>query len=607
MFNEKNKWVIGKAFRFCGKYIIIYIMILISAAAFSFAINLVNKSIINELSSRIGLDGVGTTFIVLACIYMCIYFMEKTNGFIITFGSNFFKYRVDMIFHKLFMWRSNNTPQIKFYDNEFMEKYSFVGGNTSKISSFLSNLFMVIFVNAATVIFSIILFAMYEPSLIIYAVLITAGTISIDSYVSAKEYDLDKQQIEEQRFHDYYKSILTDKSSAKELRLYGTFRYFLNKWERVYNKLRIQKLNLAIKKTKLENLYTFVRIICRALAIVILIYGTYMKKYDIGTFVLLFGLIESCANQASNLSFVLAKGAYKDVKYLSDYYDYVAPLSNKEIEAILKGSETDGNLYFGPFEELSLENVSFRYEGSEKDAVHNVSFTLKKGEIVSLLGYNGSGKTTLSKIINGSLAPTSGIIKLNGIEINDSNRNKIFAYFGNTPQEFSRFSVSIRDYVGLGWIELIDNKPALEKAYNKADINDLITSYEARDLTMLGKEYDDEGIDLSGGQWQKLAIASGFMGDPEILLMDEPTASIDPLKEEEMIDTFNRETRNLTTIFISHRIGFARLADRIVMMKDGIIEEDGSHEKLVAQNGYYAKLFNTQKNLYEGGEEVYEA
>jgi ATP-binding cassette subfamily B protein len=150
----------------------------------------------------------------------------------------------------------------------------------------------------------------------------------------------------------------------------------------------------------------------------------------------------------------------------------------------------------------------------------------------------------------------------------------------------------------LGSIKDKFDEEKLFDAYKKAGILPLINKYKDKDRTVLGKEYDEEGVDLSGGEWQSLVIASAYMGEPEILLMDEPTASIDPLKEMELIGNLRENLKGKTAVLISHRIGFARLADRIIMMQDGKITEEGTHEELLALGGYYASLFNEQKKLY---------
>lgn len=596
--NEKCRWVIEKAFRFCWAYILLYTVILLLTSAIGLVICLINRQIVNTLISNTAIGVMSSAFIGLVTVYMALYFFQRANSFIVTFGSNFLKYRLDCIFHTVFMYKSYKTPQSSFFKSDFMETYSFVGGNTGKISSYIQNLLIVVFINFGITVSSVVLFAIYEPWLILYVAVIAFCTLNANSYIAKKEYSLDKKQIKEQRYHDYYKDVLTGKSFAKELRIYGSKNFFYAKWEKIYNALSLEKLALALKRIKFGNLYTFVRFGCRVLAVAVLIAGVTAHRYDVGTFVMLFGLIENCANQVNSLSNVLVKGVYKDTKYLCDYHDFVAPLSNQEIKKIISPKDNDINLYFGEFKELVLDNICFSY-GDGNEAVKNVSFTLKKGETVSILGYNGSGKTTLSKIICGGLPCSAGKITMNGIEVTDENRQNLRAYFGTTPQEFSRFSLPLAEYVGLGRIEMMNDPDKLENAYRKAGVNEFLGKYEKRDKIVLGKEYDDEGVDISGGEWQKLAIASAYMGEPEILLMDEPTASIDPLKEAEFIASFRTNLMGNTAVMISHRIGMARLADRIIMMKNGTIDEQGTHEELLAKGGYYAEIFNAQKALYK--------
>ena len=602
---KKAVWVLGKAIRFCLPYILVNVLVLSLSAAIGLLMNVINRSIVNELIANTAIGTISSVFIGFVILYLVLYFIQHAGGFITVFGYNFYRLNVDCLFHKLFMWKSYRTPQEKFFDHEFMENYSFVCGNTSKISAYISTLSNILFSDIGTLLGSVILFARYEPWLILYSAAIAVGTTAMYSYISKKEYDLEKKQVSEQRFHNYYKEQLTGKDSAKELRVYRLQRFFYAKWKAIYEKLRLERLNMALKRVRLDNTYTIVRFLFRIAAIILLLIGVYFKRYDAGTFVMLFGLIETSANSIGSLAGSLVTGAYKDIKYLNDYYAFVMPISNEEIKALQKTQEfMDSDSPFGSFTELKAEKVSFTYPHADRKAIEDVSFSIKRGEIVSILGYNGSGKTTLSKLLNGSLIPQEGVVTLNGVPLCEGNKLGFYRYFGNAPQEFSRFSVSIRDLVGLGCVEKMKDEDQLQTAYVKAGMDSFINKFENGDRTVLGKEYDDQGIDLSGGEWQRLIIASAYMGEPELLLMDEPTASIDPLKEMELIQNFRENLKGKTAILISHRIGFARLADRIVMMENGRIAEQGTHEELLKNGGYYARLFNEQKKLYEERAEV---
>lgn len=597
--SSKILWVLKKAFRFCLPYILVYILILTATTVIRLLLNIVNKNIVNELTASISAGTLNIVFVVLVVVYMVLYFIERASGFLGAFGTNFFRLNVDELFQKMFMWKSYNTPQEKFFDSGFMQKYYFAVYNVSKIRSFIGSLSELIFSNILNAIGTLILFAVYEPYLIIYPAVVAVVSFLVSRYISNEEYKLEKKQIKEQRFHDYYKQLLTDKSSAKEVRLYNFKMFIYNKWTAIYQKLRLEKLKLSIRQTKLYNINNIAETLLKAIATALLLVGIYYGRYDIGTFVLLFGLIQSSSDQVRSLIYFVTNGAYKDSKYLCDYYDFVYPISDDEIKRNIKKEDNGAELKFGEFTELKAENVSYTYPNSDKKAVDNVSFKIKKGQIVSILGYNGSGKTTLSKILNGSISPQKGKVSINNTLITEKNKSDVFKYFGTAPQEFSRFSLPIKDFVGLGFVEFMNDRQKLSEAYRKADMENFINNYKKGDETTLGKEYDEEGTDLSGGEWQRLIIASAYMGEHEILLMDEPTASIDPLKEMELIRNFRENITGKTAILISHRIGFARLADIIVIMKDGKIVEQGTHEELLSVDGEYKKLFSEQKKLYE--------
>lgn len=596
---KKIAWILKKSLEYCWFGILVNILVISLNTALAFFINLVNRSLINELNASINLGQLTSIFFGLIILYLTLYFVNMASGFLNVFGQNFFRFKVDGFFQKLFMYKSYKSPQVCFFQSDFNEKYTFVGNNVSKISSYISNLISLVFSNITSIIVSITLFSIYEPLLIVYAI-ITALVSSITStIVSKKEFELDKMQIKEQRFHDYYKNLLTIKQYAKEVRIYHIKDFLFNKWENVYQKLRLERLGLALKKIFIYHSAGMIKFFSYAVSIAILLRGIYHNKYDVGTFVMLFGLVDTCSGQINNFITRIISGAYKDFNYIIDYYDFVAPIDDSEIKAIDSKINGEKQLKFGKFQNLKLENVSFAYPNSEVNVLKNISLTINKGEIVSILGYNGSGKTTLSKIISGSYEPLEGQVLLNGIPLNRCTREDVFKYFGIAPQDYSCFSLTIKDIVELGNIELKNNVHELKHTYSLSGVDTFINKYARKDNTVIGKQYDDDGVDISGGEWQRLIIASAYFGRPEIILLDEPTASIDPLKEMEMVKNLRKILNGKTAVLISHRIGFARIADRIVIMDDGQIIEEGSHEELLNKKGFYSVLFEEQKKLYD--------
>lgn len=601
-YSKKVRWIIKTGMRFCLPYIFVFVLCILSSTLMGLLSNVLNKNIVNELATSVALGRVSGKFFCLVTAFVLLYIFQRASGFLLAFGKNFYRLNVSMLFQKIFMWRTYQTPQEKFLDTEFIEKYSFAKDAVWKIDEYIGLWMQLIFGTVGSMVGTVVLFARYEPWMILNVLLTSVVTILVYSYVVKKQYELDKKQVKEQRFADYYRSLLSQKESAKELRLYETQEHFFKKWLTKYGLLRKERLDLSIQQNKLNTMFTLVQFGLRVLTTGLLAVGAYFGRYDIGTFVMLFGLIETASSQVFNLVYNAVRGAYKEVKYLCDYYDYVVPVNKDEIQDLL--NNTCDGLYeeaFGEFRELSLENVSYTYPNASKPAVDGLSMTVKRGEIVSILGYNGSGKTTLFKLMTGSLLPQFGTVKINGIPITEENRWSVLSYFGLAPQEFSKFSLQLREIVGLGNTRKMQEEKALNFAYDAAGLSAFLEKYPEGDRTVVGKEYDDTGVDLSGGEWQKLVIASCYMGEPAFLIMDEPTASIDPLKEMEYLHDFRKNLSGRTAVLISHRIGFARLADRIIMMENGKITEFGTHAQLLEQKGYYAKLFYEQKNIYEGG------
>ncbi len=602
--HKKVLWIVNTGIRFCLPYISVYVLCVLSSTLVGILLNIINKNIINELSTSSSLGRITGTFLGLITVFVLFYIFQSASGFLMAFGQNFYRLNVSMLFQKIFMWRTYQTPQERFFDTEFMEKYSFASNAVGKIDAYIGLWIQLTFGTVGSLVGTIALFAIYEPWMILTMLITSAVTILIYSYVVRKQYELDKKQVKEQRFVDYYRSLLSQKSMAKELRIYGIQEHFFNKWLEKYGLLRKERLDLSIQQEKLNTLFKIVQFFLRVLTTVLLAVGVYFNRYDIGTFVMLFGLIETSSGQVFNFLYNIVRGSYKEVKYLVDYYDYVAPVKKSEIQRIQSNTDDDfDEMPFGKFKELSLENVSYTYPNADRAAVNDLSITIKSGEIVCILGYNGSGKTTLSKLMTGSLTPQTGTVKINGVQITEKNRDSALSYFGLAPQEFSHFSLRLREIVGLGNIRKMQDEEELHYAYDTAGLSDLFEKYPEGDQTVIGKEYDENGVDLSGGEWQKIVIASCNMGKPAFLIMDEPTASIDPQKEMEYLRNFRKNLVGQTAVLISHRIGFARLADRIVMMENGKITESGTHAQLLRLNGYYPKLFYEQKNFYEMGGE----
>ena len=247
---------------------------------------------------------------------------------------------------------------------------------------------------------------------------------------------------------------------------------------------------------------------------------------------------------------------------------------------------------------IELRNVSFRYPGTERMVIRNVNLTLREGETAVLVGLNGAGKTTLIKLITRLYDPTEGEIYLDGRDIRDYDLNELYRMFGIIFQDFGKYAVTVKENITYGDIQkgVVDEDIALAAKQSNADvfIDKLPDGYD----TPLMRYFEENGVELSIGQWQKLSIARAFYSDSDILILDEPTASLDPMAEQEIFDQFDALRKDKTTIFVSHRLSSATTASKIIVLENGTVVEEGTHRELMETHGKYYELFTTQAKRY---------
>ena len=247
---------------------------------------------------------------------------------------------------------------------------------------------------------------------------------------------------------------------------------------------------------------------------------------------------------------------------------------------------------------IEFRNVSFRYPGTERMVIRNVNLTLREGETAVLVGLNGAGKTTLIKLITRLYDPTEGEIFLDGRDIRDYELNELYRMFGIIFQDFGKYAVSVNENIAFGDIRKGIDEDDIALAAKRSNADSFIDKLPDGYNTPLMRYFEDNGIELSIGQWQKLSIARAFYSDSDILILDEPTASLDPMAEQEIFDQFDTLRRDKTTIFVSHRLSSATTASKIIVLENGTIAEEGTHRELMDKHGKYYELFTTQAKRY---------
>ena len=400
---------------------------------------------------------------------------------------------------------------------------------------------------------------------------------------------------EEQYFQKKY--YLRNKSEsvelAKDIRIFGLQNWLNELLDQIHNlyldfSLRCERVEVLADIT--EAILTVAR---NGIAYVYLINMALNEGLSVSEFLLYFTAVTTFTAWVMGILQQMS-ALHKeclDISRLREFLDYPEPFKFENGEDIPKSESY----------ELKLENVSFRYPGAETDTIHGLNLTVRPGEKLAIVGLNGAGKTTVVKLLCGLLDPTEGVVLLNGKDIRDYNRRSYYDLFSAVFQEFSVLDVTIAEQIAQTTVDIDYDKIAdcIEKAGLTSTIEKLPKGLE----THVGREVHLDGVLFSGGQTQRLMLARALYKNGPILLLDEPTAALDPIAENDIYMKYSEMTSGKTSLFISHRLASTRFCDRIIFIADGGIKEEGTHESLLALGGEYANLFEVQSRYYQEGKE----
>jgi len=431
----------------------------------------------------------------------------------------------------------------------------------------------------------------FEPWLIILLVVSIIPTIINEIKFSGTSYSLARSWTQERRELDYLRYAGASDVTAKEVKLFGLSDYLAGRFKNLSDLYYSQSKSLAKQRAAWGSVFNVIGTAAYYGAYVFIIFRTVAGVFSLGDLTFLSGAFNRLRAKLQGF-FTRFTAITESALYLQDYFEFMD----------MKYSEEETEEKFPLPEKLQkgfeFKDVGFKYPKSDIWVVRHINFELRAGEKLAFVGENGAGKTTLIKLLLRFYEPVEGEILLDGIPVREYDQTQYQQYFGVIFQDFVKFELTLRENIAMGEISEIGNQPRIDSAAEKSLADEVINALPKGYDQQLGKRFK-QGKDLSGGQWQKIAIARAYMKDAEVLILDEPTSALDARAETEAFQRFIKLTEGKTAVIISHRFSTVRIADRIMVLKDGAVLEIGTHEELIQNNKLYAELFNLQAAGYQ--------
>jgi ATP-binding cassette, subfamily B, bacterial len=430
----------------------------------------------------------------------------------------------------------------------------------------------------------------YAPWLIVLLFLALVPAFLGEAHFNAQSYSLDFVRTPERRELDYVRQTAASVETAKEVKIFGLHNFLIDRYMRLATDFYAANRVLALRRASWGGLFTAMGTVGYYLAYAYIVLRTLGGEFSIGDLTFLAGSFRRLRTLLEGLLTSFSSTAGQAL-YLDDLFAFF------EVKPEILSPENPRPFPHPIRQGFVFDDVGFIYPGAERWAVRHLSFTLHAGEVVALVGENGAGKTTLVKLLTRLYDPDEGRILLDGHDLREYDLEALRGNMGVIFQDFVRYNLSASDNIAVGRIAYRDDHARIAQAASRSQADGVIAKLPGKYDQMIGKRFKN-GVELSGGEWQKIAIARAYMREAEVLILDEPTAALDARSEFEVFRRFKELSEGKTAILISHRFSSVRMADRILVLADGKVEAAGTHEELVAQAGRYAELFELQAAGY---------
>jgi len=472
-----------------------------------------------------------------------------------------------------------------FYDKLERARQQTIGRTIllSQVLSQMQDLITMVFLAAGLIVFN--------PWLIVLLFVAVLPAFIGEAYFNDQTYSLSRRQTPERRELDYVRYIGASDETAKEVKLFNLAGFLIDRFKQLSQSFYVANKKLAFRRSLWGTAFSLFGTLGYYGAYVYIIYKAIDGKITIGDLTFLAGsfrqlraLLDAILSRFTSVS----QGAI----YLKDFFDFfqIQPTIIPSSKALPFPNPIKHGFVF--------DNVSFKYLNSDVWANRHLNFTLPIGEKLALVGENGAGKTTLVKLLARLYDPTEGRILLDGRDLREYNLTELRKNVGVIFQDYIRYQMTVSQNIAVGNIDEKENKELIEQSAKKSLADRLVQRLAGKYDQALGKRFN-QGVELSGGEWQKIALARAYMKEAQLLILDEPTSALDARAEYEVFQRFSELTKGKTAVLISHRFSTVRMADRILVLDKGELLEIGSHEELLQKGGRYAELFNLQAMGYQ--------
>lgn len=572
------KWFLNFIVRHGKKYIFLDVSIMLLAGILAPISVLCLQRIIDEISC-------GASFLIVFSIYAGVLVVRESMQVIRRFCLASIYYNIGITIPKEMV---HKFQRLEFYFFEKSESRDVLGQIADKSFEPLYELYqhitMILSDSIAVALYLFVIGRVHWGLSVAYLFFLLFN-IKINFVAMGFMTDLYDAQTKEERQMNYLSDLLDSKDALIELKVFRSVSYIIHLWNDLVKIVLSKRLKITIRSQIGYAISSLLSIFWMGVLTFIIIWQLIVGQIAIGTFI---GVL-NCSAALISLSVSLSNHGMMISKRLSTANQY--RLFEELAEIAERGH--DGSAEKGG-SGIEFRDVIFAYPNSTENVLDNISFQIKPGEIVALVGENGAGKSTIIKLLCNLYKTISGRILIDGKEIDSISREELSRLVGVAFQDFERYFFTVRENVALGRVERMDEDEAVKEALSKALAEDLCSSLDQ----FLGR-IDEDGVDLSGGQWQRIAIARALFGEKKYIILDEPTAAIDPVAESEMYQSFRRSLEGRTGLIISHRLASAIFADRILVIDKGKVIEEGTHQTLLEKGGKYAYMWKVQSVWYE--------